>query len=1044
MLAHESRSQGVYTHFGENRVVYNNFIWEKINSGYDEIIYEKGQSLMAETMLQQFDIEKKGLEREMQFQLRSAIRVVIFTNFAHYIQGNFGISDQQFYAGGYIYTPQNTIFVYFNGDYSQLNKDIKRGIAKAMINEMVLGGTMLERVQSSALITLPEWFVSGLASYLAESWSTYHDNLMRDALFQKTFKSFTSLDKDMSVFAGHSIWFFLENKYGKSKIRSILFNIRITRNVQMGLEAYTGLSVNTLLKEWLTFFKNRYAQDEVSFTDPRGEESKLNQYAKIRHTGMKLSPDGKHIAFVTNNRGAYKVWIYNIAQRSAKLLLADGNKTFTREPNYFFPVVKWITKNKVAILQESSGILTLTEYLISGRKVQKLDLSEFDWVRDFDFNEEGDMLAVAAVKDGILNLFAKQRKEKSFKQLTANLYDISEISFTKDNNILFVSTAPGSEILNMRFALFNAARGVFYFDIEHNKITRITPVDYQINYSQPIHLGDNLFSFISDVGGIHNSYLVEFKGQTLQYKDFKQLTNYSRSILFQSASIENSKIAELVYIRGKYRIYLSNYSLDEMANTNYATFTQQTQYRKEVSANKDYLLEQTYLAPIVEIPADSTQRSTTLEDSVSILQPSFQTYFPIIDYKTPDKPIKQPKASLDFGNEVNPLVHVDYFLLRFLDNSIIGDYYFQGGINERIFHSTLFSPHITFSLSDMFNNHTIQAGVRIMGTLDGSDYYFKYKNRIGRLNKEVFFNRRSRYFDANALYQRNIFTQGGVGIEYPFSDRARIEAQVLYRTDIHANLAVDSESLFHQDPKQSLIGTKLGYVFDNTVSTGLNMLQGTRINAFVSPYFVLNRKGANIMMGLDFRNYTKIDRQLIWANRFVANTSIGALKTAYFLGGPENWYYRTFEGNVGSLRNKEYILQTIGAPIRGFPLNARSGTSYMVINSELRLPVFAYLTQKPIRAEWIRSFMLVAFADMGAAWMGSNPYSSLNPYNTIVYNQPDMDMSVTSNRNPFILGTGFGARIKLDSYYFKYDVAWGMMADVPTRVFQHISLGLDF
>ncbi|MCZ2131093.1 MAG: hypothetical protein LC109_12625, partial [Bacteroidia bacterium] len=67
-------AQGIYTHFGENRVDYKDFVWEKINSGADEIIYEKGQSFMAETILQQFDLEKKSLERELQYQLRSGVR----------------------------------------------------------------------------------------------------------------------------------------------------------------------------------------------------------------------------------------------------------------------------------------------------------------------------------------------------------------------------------------------------------------------------------------------------------------------------------------------------------------------------------------------------------------------------------------------------------------------------------------------------------------------------------------------------------------------------------------------------------------------------------------------------------------------------------------------------------------------------------------------------------------------------------------------------------------------------------------------------------
>ncbi|MCO6495965.1 MAG: PD40 domain-containing protein [Bacteroidetes bacterium] len=1050
MLGISSNAQGIYTQFGENRVIYKNIIWERINSGYDEIIYEKGQSFMAETVLQQIDFEKKSLQRELQYQLRSNIRVIIFTNFAEYSQGNFGISDQQFYAGGYIYTPQNTIFVYFNGDYNQLNKEIKKGIAKTIINEMVLGGTMLERVQSSALITLPDWFVDGLSEYYAESWSTYNDNLMRDAISQNQFKNFTSLDKDMSVFAGHSIWFFIERKYGKEKIKNILFHVRLTKSVESGIEIYIGLGISAFFKEWNSFYKERYSKDELNFNQPRGEESKLGKYAPIRHTGMNISPDGRKIAFVTNNRGAYKVWIYTISQRNTKLLFGGGSKTYTREANYLFPVVKWIEKNRVAVLQEKRGIITLTEYSTSGKKIRSTDLSEFDWVKDFDFTNNGKTLVIAAYKNGKTNLYYRAEGNKYFTQLTDNLSDISEVTFTQDGNILYISNAVRNSVEGeSRFAIFNAPKGVFLYNIQTRQSTRITPVDYDINYAQPIHLGGNYISFLADIDGMLNSYLVEFNGKEIEYQDFKKLTNYNRSILFQSVSIENSKIAEMVYINGKYRTYISNFNLDDLKNTGYEPFQNRTLYRNELSKGKQPYVNEPP-KPIIEIPVDSVQSPAnnidTLPKEIN-LNPSFQTHFPIVNYNSASNTNRnQPtnKNELSFGNEVVPLVHVDYFMLKLLDNSIIEDYYFQGGINESIFHTAMFSPHISFSLSDMFNNHTIQAGMRILGTLNGSDYYFKYKNRKGKVKKQIFFNRRARYFDKSALYQRNIMTQGGIGFEFPLSDRSRIEARLLYRNDMHIDLAVDSETLFHNDLKQNLLGTGIGYVFDNTVSRGLNMLQGTRLKIFADPYFGISKKGTNLMLGIDVRNYTKLSKQLIWANRFVANTSIGSLKTAYFIGGPENWYYSKFEGNVGNLRAPEFILQTIGAPMRGFPLNARSGTSYMVLNSELRLPIFAFLTQKPIQYEWIRSFTIVAFADLGTAWVGNSPYSSNNPYNTTIITLPDMDISVTANKNPFIIGTGFGFRMKMDSYYLKYDGAWGIMEATPVKFYNQFSLGLDF
>ncbi|MCK7536913.1 MAG: hypothetical protein MZV63_41120 [Marinilabiliales bacterium] len=44
-----------------------------------------------------------------------------------------------------------------------------------------------------------------------------------------------------------------------------------------------------------------------------------------------------------------------------------------------------------------------------------------------------------------------------------------------------------------------------------------------------------------------------------------------------------------------------------------------------------------------------------------------------------------------------------------------------------------------------------------------------------------------------------------------------------------------------------------------------------------------------VVVGADFRHYQKIHRDLIWANRFAASTSMGPSRLIYYLGGVDNW-----------------------------------------------------------------------------------------------------------------------------------------------------------
>ncbi len=134
--------------------------------------------------------------------------------------------------------------------------------------------------------------------------------------------------------------------------------------------------------------------------------------------------------------------------------------------------------------------------------------------------------------------------------------------------------------------------------------------------------------------------------------------------------------------------------------------------------------------------------------------------------------------------------------------------------------------------------------------------------------------------------------------------------------------------------------------------------------------------------------------------------------------------------------------------MRGFYQNIRNGNSFSVINSELRLPVFSYLMNKPIKSDFIKNFMLVGFGDIGTAWNGSSPWDRENAINTreVSFGPTGGSSKVIldSQKNPIVGSYGIGARTRLFGYYLRFDWAWpvedGLILDNQFT----FSLGLDF
>jgi hypothetical protein len=196
---------------------------------------------------------------------------------------------------------------------------------------------------------------------------------------------------------------------------------------------------------------------------------------------------------------------------------------------------------------------------------------------------------------------------------------------------------------------------------------------------------------------------------------------------------------------------------------------------------------------------------------------------------------------------------------------------------------------------------------------------------------------------------------------------------------------------------------------------------------------------------MDARHYVSPDRRTIFAARLTAATSIGSERILYYLGGVENWLFSTFDQGVSIPSDVNFAYTTIAANMRGFQYNARNGSSVVLFNGEVRVPLFQYLSRQKIRSSFLRNIQVVGFIDAGTAWHGSDPFGRRNPLNTIVLtNPPTVEVTVNYYRNPLIVGYGFGARTMLFGYLAKVDYGWNWETETNRKPILHFSIGADF
>jgi hypothetical protein len=295
------------------------------------------------------------------------------------------------------------------------------------------------------------------------------------------------------------------------------------------------------------------------------------------------------------------------------------------------------------------------------------------------------------------------------------------------------------------------------------------------------------------------------------------------------------------------------------------------------------------------------------------------------------------------------------------------------------------------------------------------------------------------------------------GLRYPLDIFRSLRAMATVRRDRVQYLGTDNFALTLPAQTEQRAGLRLEYVFDNTIDLALNLRQGTRYKVFVegSRSFALgDGNGLELdpgFMGVvaaDFRHYQRLDKRTILAVRLAGATSFGEQKILYYLGDTDNSLLPSFNSSI-PIGDENNRLTTLANNLRGFTANARNGNAYVLLNTELRVPVFRYFSER-IRSPFLRNFQMVGFFDVGTAWSGPDPYSDENPLNTAFFPDPaqapnaPVQVRVVYFRNPIIAGYGIGARALLFGYLLRLDYAWGIETKevLPPRL--HLSLGVDF
>ena len=572
-----SMAQNVNTEFGKNRVQYHGFEWwEYETRNFIVYWYKEGRNI-GESVVQMAELDHEEIRSLMEYRITDKIEILVYTDLTDLKQSNIG-KDQVFSTSRGITTiVDNKMFVYFDGDHNHLREQIRQGISRIYLNYMMYGGNIQEIVQNAVLLNLPDWFTEGLVSYVGEEWNTELDNKLRDGILSGKYSSFEDLIEDDPRLAGHSFWYFIAQNYGKATVSNLLYLTRINRSVENGFLYVLGTSFYRISVSWYNFYRQHYSEDANvgNALDPV-DKTPIRNKRNIPISQVRLSPNGKQVAYVSNELGKTCVILQDVETKKREIILKTGYKNVFQATDFNYPLLTWSNNGqKLAIVYEKRDKIKVLLHDVNGEKAETVEVpNQYERIMSVDFVDNR-QLVFTAIQTGYSDIFFFDIRTRQSKTITRDYYDDLDATVATINGrkgIIFASNRDDSTVtkgvfLDTILPLKTFDLYFYDFGIKNNTdVVRLTNTPLADERS-PRVVDDRHFTYLSNDNGVYNRY-VGYIDTVLAYHERFYLLKSGKEVLLPKDSLLTNVLDEEIdttYIRAVYKPKGFSY-----ANTNYS------------------------------------------------------------------------------------------------------------------------------------------------------------------------------------------------------------------------------------------------------------------------------------------------------------------------------------------------------------------------------------------------------------------------------------------------------------------------------------------
>ena len=869
-------------------------------------------------------------------------------------------------SGTVNYSQEYNYPIYANCNYDQIRSQFIYSISHFVFHEFLLGISVRQKLSQTGSHSIPNWFLQGLGAYLASGWNA---NSADEYAFYECKGGFKSPNQIVPMGAqvyGKKIWRDLFQTYGKSVVSTMMFVLKYTGNAESAFEYVTGKSFDAWDKERLS------GQNQPLGTPINTEIDLPLKYRSIPIKKIVKHNEKLEIQWFTP--GLFKVSMYNSISKKLYDVISYEYPVLLDELN-FQPIqlVGFLVKeNSSQSLPHSAVDLLSMEFVVDRRRTLVFIDSA---------GKRRNSVALGEIK---IERLLMERLDIARQQNDSIYYAIDIMKIEKGRWVMLFNQLIG-----------NATKTLRVDTLTEKPIVRGLVIE-----------GQGQLSYVQSEGEVWRLRFYHFKDNS----DYRWQSEVKNSFYTQSSLggleniIESSFGGSLSSVRLLDPAKETVRELELLAKNDSINNLKKKEVPNKISSN---LEEVDSLHSSWEYLVAFPKRTWTS----SINSEKTKYYSGKYDSSKGRNSFYLSQGGLYFGNADYPLPYLNE-------------------IKQYLLYNQPITPEMRFYLIDKNHNYRMSFGILSNLALNRLGLRMQQTIKWGKYQIEQQLLTRSRTFYLNEMsLKKNATNFFSVSIRRNWISNFGLSSGIQIMDDIYFDKIVNPGFSSFKNYRFKTAGLVFGLDWNNRQramrlenSWLISLKSSIKINQLSTAKVIPNRvyvNGNSMGTSYLFHLNLNIDKQLVrgvyFKSNIMANKSAGNALTLFWVGGSEGWISRDmWQTDISTeYSNTKYLYRA-------------NGTGSLSIQNEILTQPFKQFGQKIIKQHFYESLTLYGFLDIGTAFIGNSPGNPMNPFNTVVVTTPNYWMSITSKRNPYLVGTGLGVSANVLRTPIRYELAFGL------------------